>query len=441
MFHFDFRLRLTRGAAIVAVIMSFTGSASPARAQCSNPQPAISAARWCIADIPFYWGPGLESNTPATLPWRAAVNAAVAELNALGAIDLATPLFLFNAGVVGPNDPTPPTGIVFQLVAADQPGCSGADESTIGLTIAGLESSGNGALDRITGAAVIFNSGARLAGYNLATIARHEICHALGVGHCGGTGCLMSVSVSCGESRLLDASATEALVCLYGDNFGDGCAANYGITVESTTAQTVDFRIGACNCSGGGCAKNGDLPANDAGMALAPQSLIYELAISEAGGPYAVFATPLDTDLTGGRYSHTFGQPYSAGMVRLRVLNGATEVDQAYLNFPVTVQAASAVPIATTAGFSLAVRTAPNPFSGETELSFTLPSSGAVSVVIYDAAGRRVATVHDGALAGGTHRLVWSGRGDGGAPLASGVYRAIVKSGGRVESRTVTKVR
>jgi hypothetical protein len=428
---------LSRAAALAAVVLATLMPALPARSQCPIPEPAISAARWCIADIPFYWGPGLEANNSTTISWRAAVNAAVTELNALGAVDLATPLYLFNAGVVGPNDPAPPTGIIFYLVDEGVPGCSGADESTIGLTIAGIESSNNASLDMITGAAVIFNAGARAAGYNLATIARHEICHALGVGHSGGTDCLMSVSVSCGQSRLLDASATQALVCLYGDNFGGDCAANYGITVESTAAATVDFRIGACNCSGGGCAKNG---GGDRTM-LAPQALTYELAISEAGGPYDVFASPMDTDLTGGRYSHTFNQPYSAGMVRLRVLNGATVVDQAFLNFPLAVQAASAAPIVTPAGPSLAVRNAPNPFAGETELSFTLPSAGAVSVIIYDAAGRRVATVHDGALAGGTHRLVWSGRGDDGAPVASGVYRAAVKTDGRIESRKVVKVR
>jgi hypothetical protein len=170
--------------------------------------------------------------------------------------------------------------------------------------------------------------------------------------------------------------------------------------------------------------------------------LTYELAISEAGGPYEVFATPLSTELAGGHYAHTFTQSYASGMVRLRVLNGASVVDQAYLNLPLTiVVVASATPDVAPPGPSMALQNAPNPFAGETELSFTLPKPGATSVLIYDMAGRCVATVHKGELEGGMHRLLWDGRTDSGQPVASGVYRAIIKSADGVESRKVVKMR
>lgn len=422
---------------VAATAFALLAASLPSRtsAQCPDPDPAIFAARWCISDIPYYWGPGLESNTGTAIPWRAAVLAAVAEVNALGAVDLATPLWLFNAGVVGPNDPDPETGIVFQLFADDSLDCADTDESALGLTISAFGSSNGATLNRIVGAAVLFNQSSRAMGFDELTIVRHELCHALGVGHAGGTGCLMYRSLTCGQVRQLDASAVDALICLYGDNFGGGCAPNYGITVEGIDGQTVDFRVGACDCNGGGCAKVAD------DVAAAPQALTYELAISEAGGAYEVFATPQDVDLVGGRYSHQFGRSYQRAMVRLRVLNGATEVDHAYLNFPIDVQAPSAAPIVAPTGPSMAVNSSPNPFAGQTELSITLPASGAVSVMIYDVAGRRVASVHEGSLDGGTHRLVWGGRDDAGAPVASGVYRAIIRTADRVETRNITKVR
>ena len=64
----------------------------------------------------------------------------------------------------------------------------------------------------------------------------------------------------------------------------------------------------------------------------------------------------------------------------------------------------------------------PNPFAGGTRFQLTLDRPAAVSVGIYDLAGRLVATLHRGSLPGGAHEFVWNGRGDGGAPARGGVY-------------------
>ncbi len=70
----------------------------------------------------------------------------------------------------------------------------------------------------------------------------------------------------------------------------------------------------------------------------------------------------------------------------------------------------------------------PNPFNPRTTVELDLAASpgGAVPVVrvtIHDLAGRRLRTLHDGALAGGRrHGLSWDGADDRGRPLASGTY-------------------
>jgi len=74
----------------------------------------------------------------------------------------------------------------------------------------------------------------------------------------------------------------------------------------------------------------------------------------------------------------------------------------------------------------------PNPFNPETRLSFFLPRRGTVDLAIFDAGGRRVATLLRGPMEAGRHRVDWRGRDDRGRPLASGVYFSRLAFGGRV---------
>ncbi len=79
----------------------------------------------------------------------------------------------------------------------------------------------------------------------------------------------------------------------------------------------------------------------------------------------------------------------------------------------------------------------PNPFNPVTTISFALPRDGATTVTIYDARGRRVATLLDAPLQAGIHQVNWNGRDARGAPVASGVYLYEVRSG---EWRAVRKM-
>jgi len=64
----------------------------------------------------------------------------------------------------------------------------------------------------------------------------------------------------------------------------------------------------------------------------------------------------------------------------------------------------------------------PNPFNPVTTLMFELPAAGDAELVVYNAAGRRVATLLDGQTKAGKRSVTWRGVDDAGRPVASGVY-------------------
>jgi len=66
----------------------------------------------------------------------------------------------------------------------------------------------------------------------------------------------------------------------------------------------------------------------------------------------------------------------------------------------------------------------PNPFNPTTVIPFSLRSGGMAELVIYDASGRRVRGLVNGALPAGGHEAIWDGKDDRGRPVASGVYFA-----------------
>jgi len=74
-----------------------------------------------------------------------------------------------------------------------------------------------------------------------------------------------------------------------------------------------------------------------------------------------------------------------------------------------------------------ALRASPNPFNPSTRLDFTLSEPGRVTVTIYDAQGRRTATLLDQTLAAGDHAVTWTGRDATGRTVPAGLYLARVR--------------
>ena len=64
----------------------------------------------------------------------------------------------------------------------------------------------------------------------------------------------------------------------------------------------------------------------------------------------------------------------------------------------------------------------PNPFNPKTTIRFNLPSAGEAKLLVFDANGRRVATLVDGPQTAGPQEVVWEGRDDAGNTLATGMY-------------------
>lgn len=82
----------------------------------------------------------------------------------------------------------------------------------------------------------------------------------------------------------------------------------------------------------------------------------------------------------------------------------------------------------------------PNPFSGRSTLSFTLPGAADVEVRIQDIEGRLVRVLTQGRLEPGTHRLAWDGRDRNGHQAPQGVYLATLASGVTRASAKVVKL-
>jgi uncharacterized membrane protein len=84
---------------------------------------------------------------------------------------------------------------------------------------------------------------------------------------------------------------------------------------------------------------------------------------------------------------------------------------------------------------------APNPSAGATALSFTLPVAGAADLSIFDASGRRVASIAHLAMAAGPHTMMWNGRDEAGQPVANGMYWARLQTAQGSVSRRIVRVR
>ncbi|HTY39124.1 MAG TPA: FlgD immunoglobulin-like domain containing protein, partial [Bacteroidota bacterium] len=84
----------------------------------------------------------------------------------------------------------------------------------------------------------------------------------------------------------------------------------------------------------------------------------------------------------------------------------------------------------------------PNPFNPSTVISYRLPAGSAgptattyVTLKVFDLLGRAVATLVDGAIAPGSHTVVWDGRDGWGQPVSSGMYIYQIRASNYVSAR------
>jgi len=128
-----------------------------------------------------------------------------------------------------------------------------------------------------------------------------------------------------------------------------------------------------------------------------------------------------------------------AGRQRLEVpgLAGAAQVRiVATSDYDPGRQASSTLDIAALAPAQFELRqNVPNPFNPTTTIAFTIPTSGAVHLAVYDVRGRRVRTLVREAREAGAYQVEWDGRDERGLRVGSGVYFY------KLDARDVSQVR
>jgi len=79
----------------------------------------------------------------------------------------------------------------------------------------------------------------------------------------------------------------------------------------------------------------------------------------------------------------------------------------------------------------------PNPFNPKTQIAFALDRPGNVDISVFDLAGRRIATLHQGELGVGEHNVTWNGRTSAGSPAPAGQYMYVLKTATGQVSRSM----
>lgn len=79
----------------------------------------------------------------------------------------------------------------------------------------------------------------------------------------------------------------------------------------------------------------------------------------------------------------------------------------------------------------------PNPFNASVWIPFDVARAGDVELVVFDALGRRVRTLHAGPLAAGAYGSRWDGRDEAGLAVGNGAYVVRLRAG---DQRSVSKV-
>jgi hypothetical protein len=105
-----------------------------------------------------------------------------------------------------------------------------------------------------------------------------------------------------------------------------------------------------------------------------------------------------------------------------------------------TVDALTSLPQQIPAEFSLAPAY-PNPFNPSTQIRFSVPQAGHVSLKVYDAVGRHVRTLVDETRSASQYTVTWDGQRDSGAAAAAGVYLYKLEANGSSQARRMVLVK
>ena len=83
----------------------------------------------------------------------------------------------------------------------------------------------------------------------------------------------------------------------------------------------------------------------------------------------------------------------------------------------------------------------PAPFNASVTIPFSVAVSGPLRISVHNLMGQRVRVLRDGWSQAGVHQVRWDGRTDSGVEAASGVYWALLRTGGTVRSTRLLLIR
>ena len=83
----------------------------------------------------------------------------------------------------------------------------------------------------------------------------------------------------------------------------------------------------------------------------------------------------------------------------------------------------------------------PNPFNPKATITYHLPEQAEISLVIYNSMGQSVQKLDSGMRQAGEYVLTWDGKNSRGAPVTSGLYICILKTGSLVFTQKILLMR
>jgi hypothetical protein len=83
----------------------------------------------------------------------------------------------------------------------------------------------------------------------------------------------------------------------------------------------------------------------------------------------------------------------------------------------------------------------PNPFNPETEIRYSIPEEGRITLKIYDLLGKEIITLADGVKSAGHYRVQWNSLDQHGNPVPSGVYVYRLTCGNHVEQKKMILIK
>ena len=83
----------------------------------------------------------------------------------------------------------------------------------------------------------------------------------------------------------------------------------------------------------------------------------------------------------------------------------------------------------------------PNPFNNSVFISFEMPNSKNVNLLIFDMKGRNIRQMYLGVLGIGFHEILWDGKNNLGNDLSSGIYMAVLEVGGKANIQKISLIK